>query len=81
MEREELLKKLSAFLNEAMMGRAKDVSPDDDLADKVGLDSMGTVEFVTPRSGCRDTQCMIDRGRKILRCLWIGRRFSADAIR
>ncbi len=46
MERDELLKKLSEFLNEAMMGRAADIKPDDDLAKK-GLDSMGTVEFVT----------------------------------
>lgn len=46
MDRAELLKKLSTFLNEAMMGAAKDVQPDDNLAQK-GLDSMGTVEFVS----------------------------------
>lgn len=46
MDRIELLKTLSRFLNEAMMGAAKDIQPDDDLAQR-GLDSMGTVEFVT----------------------------------
>ena len=46
MNRIELLKTLSRFLNEAMMGAAKDIQPDDDLAQR-GLDSMGAVEFVT----------------------------------
>lgn len=46
MDRMDLLKTLSRFLNEAMMGAAKDIQPDDDLAQR-GLDSMGTVEFVT----------------------------------
>lgn len=46
MDRIQLLKTLSRFLNEAMMGAAKDIQPDDDLAQR-GLDSMGTVEFVT----------------------------------
>jgi|TARA_B110001454_G_C12479004_1_gene333545 acyl carrier protein len=46
MDRNELLNTLSRFLNEAMMGAAKDIQPDDDLAQR-GLDSMGTVEFVT----------------------------------
>ena len=46
MNRIELLKTLSRFLNEAMMGAAKGIQPDDDLAQR-GLDSMGTVEFVT----------------------------------
>lgn len=46
MDRMELLKTLSRFLNEAMMGAAKDIQPDDDLAQR-GLDSMGAVEFVT----------------------------------
>ena len=46
MDRNELLTKLTEFLNEAMMGRAADIKPDDDLA-KIGLDSMGAVEFVT----------------------------------
>ena len=46
MDRKQLLNTLSRFLNEAMMGGAKDIQPDDDLAQR-GLDSMGTIEFVT----------------------------------
>lgn len=47
MERAELLEKLSEFLKEAMVGASPDVAPHDDLAEKVGLDSMGAVDFVT----------------------------------
>ena len=47
MEREQILKLLAEFLNNATMGRASDVSPDDHLQDTVGLDSMGAVEFVS----------------------------------
>ncbi|MFT5469662.1 MAG: acyl carrier protein [Verrucomicrobiales bacterium] len=46
MNRDELLGKLTDFLNEAMMGRATDITPDEDLLKK-GLDSMGAVEFVS----------------------------------
>ena len=46
MDRVELLEKLSTFLNEAMMGRAEGIQPDEDLRAK-GLDSMGAVDFAT----------------------------------
>jgi len=46
MDRKELLEKLSEFLKEAMVGRVSGIDPDDDLTEKVGLDSMGTIEFV-----------------------------------
>jgi len=47
MDRENLLNKMADFLKEAMMGRVSEVKPEDDLADDIGMDSMGAVEFIT----------------------------------
>lgn len=47
MDRTELLKKMSEFVKEAMMGRVSAVRPEDDFASDIGMDSMGAVEFVT----------------------------------
>jgi acyl carrier protein len=47
MDRGELVKKMSQFVREAMMGRVSEVTPEDDLANDIGMDSMGAVEFVT----------------------------------
>ena len=47
MDREELVKKMSGFLKEAMMGSVSEVKPEHDLADDIGMDSMGAVEFIT----------------------------------
>jgi acyl carrier protein len=47
MDRGELVKKMSQFVSEAMMGRVSEVKPEDDLANDIGMDSMGAVEFVT----------------------------------
>ncbi len=47
MDREELVKKMSGFLKEVTMGRVSEVKPEDNLADDIGMDSMGAVEFIT----------------------------------
>lgn len=47
MNREELLDKMADFLKQALMSRAsEEIAPDDNLAEDLGLDSMGAIEFV-----------------------------------
>ena len=65
MERDKLLEKLTSFLNEAMMGRADGVKPDDSLS-KLGLDSMGTM--ARTRLACRRVSTFVgdgDRGGQV----------------
>lgn len=47
MDKAELMNKMSEFVKEAMMGRVSEIKPEDDLAEEIGMDSMGAVEFVT----------------------------------
>ena len=46
MEREEVLQKVSDLIRQVMMAKNLVVQPENNLADDLGMDSMGAVEFV-----------------------------------
>lgn len=47
MNKESIIEKMSAFLKKAMFLENLDIKPDDDLRSKLGMDSMGAVEFIS----------------------------------
>jgi len=47
MNRESIIEKMSDILRKVMFNESLVVQPDDDLRAKLGMDSMGAVEFVS----------------------------------